>query len=135
MIKTSSITNPLYLGYGIQSYLQKKEGLDMIQTFLNHTSVPKKGFNPTFAVFRVVNSQSEVVAYITFRSKLVKRDSLSESSFSSVAVHSRVDFNVDTPFDKFHIIDFTDDNEGLANICSKVRDSITKIMSVQGLTK
>lgn len=127
MIKLLSLSNPLYVGFAIQTYLQKKLKFDVIQTFLNQTSIPKKGFNPTFAVFRVVNEDSKVVAYITFRSKLVKRDSLSVSSFSSISTHAAVGFDVDNPFDKFHIVDFVDDKSGLETICDKVCESVAKI--------
>lgn len=128
MIKLLSLSNPLYVGFAIQTYLQKKLGFDVIQTFLNQTSVPKKGFNPTFAVFRVVDGDSKVVAYLTFRSKLVKRDTLSSSSFSSVGTYASVGFNIENPIDKFHIVDFSDDIRGLESLCDKVCESVARII-------
>lgn len=129
MIKLLSLSNPLYVGFAIQTYLQKKLSLDVIQTFLNQTSIPKKGFNPTFAVFRVVDGDSKVVAYLTFRSKLVKKDTLSCSSFSSISTHVASGFNVDSPIDKFHVMDFVDDKSGLETICDKICESVARIIS------
>lgn len=129
MSELKSIKNAMFLGYALQSYAYTKYKYRLIPTFLNQAVVTNKNFNPTFLIFRVVNQDADVIAYITFRSRLVKRDTIEDPSFSSVAVYEVKPFNIENPHYKSHIADYEDTFDGVEAICK----SVTQV--IEGLEK